>query len=388
MSLSVFPRILCIDDDELVLDGLSLTLRKLGDVSCALGGQEGLKLARETGPFTVVICDMRMPGKSGADVLADFKVEFPQTTRLLLTGYSDVGDAVKAVNQGAIFRFLQKPCDPVTLTQQVTAAIAEHRLLSAEQDLLENTLMGCLHVLAEGLATTSPRIFSRFQRTCSLVRPLVFQDASAPFWIVETAILLSGLSQVSLSDAIQDKLQRNLPLLAAEQAQADMALAALLNALSRIPRIERVVDLLKLMDSHFQGPLHSEPAMLHLLERQAKMVRLVRRYMVLETDGIDVDAALQRLRTDGDQPIGWIDALEHRLKGHESESPIETRMELRLSQLKPGMVLLSPIFNVNGTLLASAGHTISEGFWRRISELRPELTETVVPVIVPLPKRH
>ena len=99
-------KILFVDDEPQVLDGLKRMLYKDFEVDTALGGEQALTAIRVVGPYSVVISDMRMPGMSGAQFLTKVRQTSPDTVRMLLTGYSDLIAAMEAVNEGNIFRFL------------------------------------------------------------------------------------------------------------------------------------------------------------------------------------------------------------------------------------------------------------------------------------------
>ena len=107
--MSSLPKILCVDDEPNVLDGLNRVLFNYFDVTTATSGKQGLRLMDEQ-DFYVVVSDMRMPEMNGAQFLSHAKEKSPDTVRLLLTGHSDVDSAIAAVNEGNIFRFLFKPC--------------------------------------------------------------------------------------------------------------------------------------------------------------------------------------------------------------------------------------------------------------------------------------
>src|ERR1700719_1967219 len=127
------PSILCVDDEARVLDGLKLTLRRGFEVLTATSGAEGLAMLKRMAGAAVVISDMRMPGMDGAAFLTQVKEQWPESTRLLLTGEAGCDAAVAAVNEGQIFRFLTKPCTPEKLIAAVEAAVRHHQLIMAEK---------------------------------------------------------------------------------------------------------------------------------------------------------------------------------------------------------------------------------------------------------------
>ena len=83
---------------------------------------------RWEGHFAVLVADMRMPEMDGAQLLAKVIGTCPGTIRIMLTGNLDIQTAIRAVNEGSIFRFLTKPCEKDTLIDALKAALAEHRL--------------------------------------------------------------------------------------------------------------------------------------------------------------------------------------------------------------------------------------------------------------------
>ena len=125
-ATKIRTRVLCVDDEPHVLEGLSLHLRRRYDVDTATSGGAGLDILKADATIAVVLSDMRMPGMDGASFLARAKEVAPDAVRLLLTGQADLDSAIAAVNEGQIFRFLTKPCPPPTLLGAVAAATEQH----------------------------------------------------------------------------------------------------------------------------------------------------------------------------------------------------------------------------------------------------------------------
>ncbi|MCK5547005.1 MAG: response regulator, partial [Rhodospirillaceae bacterium] len=91
-------KVLLVDDEVNVLNGLKRQLRKQFDISTATSGQEALQIAGQEDPFAVVVSDMRMPGMNGVEVLERMQEISPDTTRVMLTGNADQQTAIDAVN--------------------------------------------------------------------------------------------------------------------------------------------------------------------------------------------------------------------------------------------------------------------------------------------------
>ncbi len=100
--------VLCVDDEPAILRSLQWLLKKEFDVQVAASGQEALAMVGHD-KFDVVISDQRMPGMMGSDLLREVRKVSPRSMRILLTGYSDLQAILRSVNDGEVFRFVNKP---------------------------------------------------------------------------------------------------------------------------------------------------------------------------------------------------------------------------------------------------------------------------------------
>jgi ActR/RegA family two-component response regulator len=118
------------------LQGYQRLLHREFHVSTANSGQDGLAAIKTSGPYAVVVSDMRMPGMNGAVFLAKVREAAPDTVRMLLTGYSDLDAAIDAVHNGHIFRYLAKPCEKEILVNAIQSGIAQHHAIVADKELV------------------------------------------------------------------------------------------------------------------------------------------------------------------------------------------------------------------------------------------------------------
>src|SRR3981081_3786565 len=123
MNREDLPRVLCVDDEPRIVDGLALHLSRDYHVTTANGAQSALQVLKDHGAPAVVVSDMRMPGMDGATCLKHVKRLHPETTRILLTGDPGRDVAIAAVNEGQIFRYLTKPCPPDQLRAAIEAGL-------------------------------------------------------------------------------------------------------------------------------------------------------------------------------------------------------------------------------------------------------------------------
>src|SRR5258708_5867146 len=115
-------RILFVDDEAFVLEGLQRMLRHLRaewEMVFAESGSKALELMGQN-PFDVVVSDMRMPGMNGAELLAEVMKRYPKTVRLILSGHADQALILKCV--GSTHQYLSKPCEPDMLKATVLRA--------------------------------------------------------------------------------------------------------------------------------------------------------------------------------------------------------------------------------------------------------------------------
>jgi DNA-binding NtrC family response regulator len=127
-------RLLLVDDDEMVLSSLTalLELETEYRVHTARGGEEALALAAEH-DFDLVISDYLMPGLNGIDLLARLKEQQPWAPRILLTGYADKENAIRAINEVGLFQYIEKPWDNAHLLLVIRNALERRHLVQALQ---------------------------------------------------------------------------------------------------------------------------------------------------------------------------------------------------------------------------------------------------------------
>jgi response regulator RpfG family c-di-GMP phosphodiesterase len=116
-------RILFVDDEERILTALRSVFRREHHVFTAVNAAEALEFVRRFNPH-VVVSDQRMPRKSGIELLREVREIAPNTVRILLTGYSDLAAIVGSINEGEVYRFINKPWDDQALRKIVGEAVA------------------------------------------------------------------------------------------------------------------------------------------------------------------------------------------------------------------------------------------------------------------------
>ncbi|MBU0514675.1 MAG: response regulator [Proteobacteria bacterium] len=385
--IKVTEKILFVDDEPNILESYTRVLRKNFAVDTALGGERALELLAENGPYAVVISDLRMPGLDGITLLSRVKDDWPDTVRIMLTGYADVDSAVSAVNEGAVFRFLTKPCEPETLVRALVAGIKQYRLVTAEKELLEQTLSGSIRIMTDALSMVNPDAFGRVSRVIRHVKEIVRILEIEQDWAYETATMLSQLGCLTLPRDIVRRAIKGRSLSEEEAAlfQSHPSLAA--EMVLRIPRMEGVSEIIAYQEKHFDGQGYpADERKEEGIPLGSRILKVLLDFDVLVQSGESKAKAMAELNG----RRGWYDpavltALDMIL-GDEVRYEQE---ETTIYGLQPGMILHQDVVSLRtGRRLLGEGQELSESL---ISSLvnynRAYGVRQPIKVIVPLRRK-
>lgn len=350
-------KILCVDDEQGVLDGLRRNLRRAFEISTALGPEEGLA-ALETESFAVVISDYQMPGMNGADFLAKVREKCPDATRMLLTGNADLDAAIETINEGQIYRFLLKPCPKEKLIPAIEDGLERYRLVSAERVLLEETLHGTIRFLSEALALVSPDAFGRCRTVGAQARAVAERLSVAAPWKVEMAALLAQVTLVTLPGDTLTKLRDGSSLSPKEQEMVVALPGVGAELLAPLPRIEDVRAIVEQQGPPW-GSAGAPPANQPI---ESAIVRAALDLDLVTSQGVPFGAALTSMRERADfYPPAVLEALEGTF-----ESSADSVEEISVFELREGMTLLDPIQTLDGRLLIAEGSQLTQATVTRI----------------------
>jgi len=151
-------RILCVDDEKNILQALERSfLDDDYEIMNAGSGSEGLQAMEKSGPFQVVISDYRMPVMNGVEFLKKVYARWPDTVRLVLSGYADVGAIVAAINEGHIYKFIPKPWDDQDLRFTIQKSLEHYQLQKKNRELREELdTVRLIHETTENLLAKLP----------------------------------------------------------------------------------------------------------------------------------------------------------------------------------------------------------------------------------------
>jgi len=348
----VSNKILFVDDEPAVLDGYRRILHKDFEIETSTSGEDALSLVSNQGPFAVIVSDMRMPAMNGVQFLSKVSSLANDTVRVVLTGYADFQSAMAAVNEGKLFRFLTKPCEGEVLKQCLVAALEQYRLITAEKDLLEKTLVGSIEVLTDVLSLASPVAFSRAKRLRRYVKAMN-EKLNLPFiWKIEMAALLSQLGCITLTPEIIEKAHLGEHLNADQRAAFEKHPQIARDLLLKIPRLQDIAWIIA-QERRPIGTYDSEATDDLKLASEVLRVAIAFDDFIAQRTG-DMEAH-ERLRFNPHIPPRVLRSLSHL---HPSRDQGDVRF-VKISDLAVGMVLQEEVRTDSGILVVVRGQEIT-----------------------------
>ncbi len=256
------PKLLIVDDDELLLRSVSRILKGRYDVQAESNPYRALVAIEDEGPFATIICDLTMPGVDGIEFLERAYAEIPDTPRILLTGNATVPASIEAVNRARITSFLTKPIAPDDLVRQVDLAVAQHADQTDETADGAEILEGSALALMETLAIANPTAYSLTKRVTDLVERYLAANERHDTWELRMAARLCYLGTAALGAELSSRVLHGDDLAAGEDLLVGCVPGFTVDIVAQIPRLARVESIL---DRHrsTEHPAPADPA--HLL---------------------------------------------------------------------------------------------------------------------------
>ncbi len=371
-------KILCVDDEPMILESLESVLRRKYSVFTAKSASEGLALIQQQGPFAVILSDMRMPGMDGAKFLAKAREIAPDTVRMLLTGYAEMSAAIGAVNEGQIFRFLTKPCPQVLLLSAMRDAVQQHELITAQKVLLEQTLRGSIQALIDILSLSNPRIFGLATGIRESVREMALGVGLEELWAVEVAAMLYHIGYMILVPEIAEKVHSGVKLEPAEEEKVKMLPKITEQLLEDIPRLEPVRSIIRNQSRPrlATAKLNRNDA----VEVGTEALRIALAFDQLIKSGMSEDSALSLMKSRNTVYDPELLDVFSSLKN--LQSGLRNLKEIKIAEIKAGMILNDDLKLRGGTLLAPRGYTVTQSFIERIRGFPADSVKEPICVVV------
>jgi response regulator RpfG family c-di-GMP phosphodiesterase len=296
-----------------------------------------------------------MPGMDGVQLLEETRAVSPLSVRILLTGQGDISTAIDAVNRGGLFRFLTKPCPPETLMPAIDAALAQYLLVTAERQLLDETLAGSVKVLTEVLSLVNPTAFSRALRVRRIVQHLVERLALSGAWQLELASLLSQIGYLTLGVEPEEYDGETGPRPISEHRQTHPSAAR--DLLANIPRLEPVAAIVGgQRDAYDPADARIPIAQRDPVKLGAQVLRAAIEFDAGMCGGLSPAEALSRLRMRRDY---YDPKVVEALADMDIPAIAYVPRRMPVTDLQSGMLLDQDVRNESGLLLVSRGHEVT-----------------------------
>lgn len=366
-------KVLFVDDDLNILASFKRRLGRRFDIATVPGGEQGLEVLEKDGPIAVVISDQRMPGMDGIQFLSEVKKRAPDTVRMMLTGNADLTTAIKAVNEGNIFRFFTKPCPPEEMASAIETGLKQYNLIRAERDLLEQTLAGSVKMLIDVLSLVNPEAFQKTWLLRDWVRRVAGRLELANVWELDIAAMLSPIGLITIAPEILGKIRDGDELSEVDREIYERAPEAARNLLSNIPRMKNLSEMIYYQDKGFDGSGFPEdwvagediPLGGRLLKVLIDLAALGDRpdraaFAELETHAPLYDPEILQ--------VVWDCLLDK--NAPKDDASTQEVVKVTAARLKAGARLVSDIETEDGWLVLAAGNEISQAQIERLSNLR------------------
>ncbi|MDB5814073.1 MAG: response regulator receiver modulated metal dependent phosphohydrolase [Rhodocyclales bacterium] len=409
------PVVMLVDDETNVLNALRRLLRPVGyTVLTANGGAEALSLlaAQEV---DLLVSDMRMPEMDGAQLLAQARQRWPDTQRVLLTGYADVTSAVSAINEGGIFRYVSKPWDEheflsiihqalswrglqreklrlealtfkqneelKSLNASLEAKVAERTadLQIANQELtlanekLQKTFFNTVQVMSSLIELRAPQLAGHSRRVADVARRIAEKMGlnSAAIHEVLMAGLLHDIGKIGYGDQLLATPMAKMTAEGLSQARKHPLNGAA--ALMSLPDMRGVAAVIRSHHERWDGTGFPDGLKGEAIPLGARILALANDYDAVQIGTLSVkkhnsDEAKQYViegRSFRYDPA-VCDAFSE-LIGRARAKPV-AEIRVNGAQAKPGMVLTRDLFSHEGVLLLAVEHVLDNVLIKQVRE--------------------
>lgn len=346
------------------------------DLETAISGPEALRKIEEQPTFPVIVSDMRMPVMDGVQFIERARELSKHTIFLMLTGNQDVQTAIRAVNEGQVYRFLNKPCDPSDITAAIELAFRQHQLETTERDLLNKTFVGAIGIFADVMETLNPDLLGRAAETEQMVEQLREKIGAPARWEFKIASKLALVGAALHPDASAAP-----PLSKESRTRLGNICDTSAKMIEKIPRMDLVAQIIRLVPNTEADLDNVEPRGEGDVARLgAALLRVGNLVEGMAYVGIEADTAMsdiEKLLPEIYQPL---------LAAAKEVYPAETEpvgVPVDVDDLSAGMVLHDDLMGAGGNSLLRAGRRLTE---THVAKLQAEKQSTgqQMPVVITL----
>jgi response regulator RpfG family c-di-GMP phosphodiesterase len=386
------PRVLCVDDDSRTLAALGREMRRAGYHPLAAESvAAATAVLQDPGSRPdVIIADLRLPDGDGIALLADAAREQPSSVRILLTGFADFEASLRAINQGHVFAFLEKPWQRQDLAATVAAGLEQQRA-SADRAAFQEAVEpptgaaadGDIRPLLERLeALQSPVKCGHGTRLAGLLRGLCGYLHLRPDTVDEICLAarLHDVGESALPFAIQETPELRLRGAALAEYRRHPEIMA--DILETVPRLRQVASIVRLHHERWDGNGFPEGRRGNAIPAPVRVLRVLDVF----DEALHGHYAAQRMSVDEARALIREEsgrlfdprAVNAFLRWQAQQTPAsQEQTGVAVIDLRPGMVLARDLITPDGVLLVPAGHRLSPALLQRVQSLSSRFAETL-----------
>jgi response regulator RpfG family c-di-GMP phosphodiesterase len=417
LPISPIFKVLFIDDEVNILRTMKRIFHgKPFKLILADSAQKAFEFMQTT-TIHVVVSDMKMPGMSGAEFLAKVAENFPQTYRIVLSGFADLESTLEVINNGKIHRFLQKPWDNQELINAVEHGIMQYSLasentrllkLTAQQNkqlsLMNNTLeekveqrtkqlksallisessTSAIKKVVYNMVSMNPNVSGAFAKSVSKIAVDIAQKMNLDKTEIEDIGFAGLICEIGMVGLYSKVLTTPFNKLTAAQQDAYFAQSSKAQLiLSPAQQLQNVTDIIAHQFEYLSGrgfPNGVEGGNIPVGAKILSVARDYMRYRKGKMDGIDYSVADSIAKLLSYCSLKYYDAsIVNILKTQQLEaSEDKYDIGVRSDQLKSGMILDESLYNENDILILPQGHVFDEGSITRIRALEERFNMTL-----------
>ncbi len=358
-------RILFLDDEQSVLNGFQ---RRLGfdyDLTLCTSGEDALKVIDELGPFAAVVTDMRMPQMNGIQFIRQARMVAPDSVYVMLTGNQDQATVIQAMNEGQVFRFLNKPCDHEALKRALDAALHQYRLVTSEKELLHKTFVGAVSALTEVLDLSQPTSSGQSSSIEHLMQALGEALEIANRWEYRLAARMSLLGLTFLPEQDRALLEVGSPTDLKFQEVYQRSASISTRLVEKIPRLQTIAKIID-TQSKIDGSIHFEEkdSPPEIIRIGATLLRVSTLWHAMTRSGLCADAAIKEL-------LAVMPELCPKIIGTLKQNCLDfshqQTIAVDIDELCEGLILAEDVVATDGSMLMRQGRRLS---WATVEKLR------------------
>jgi len=372
-------KILYVDDEVNLLSSFRSLMRKEDFETFLLQDSTLIEeMLEKSGPFAVVLSDQRMPGLTGTELLETVANTHPETIKMLVTGYSDYDEMIRAINNGGISHYIAKPWKDEELKNIVRTMYnrynltTENKYLISElesknaklKELREGTILESTHLLVDVLSYINPHASSQIDRVKSAGLPLLekITDLShQEIWEISIAFDLFNLGFAVMPTWVQLALNKE-GLSAASRfsiCNDHHLLAAQL--LERIPGFEGAAKIIQLSRKNFNGT--GSPENVRISGKDLPLgARLLKIFVDMDKLTSPHFKDIEILKSMAEQTAKYdVDLLNKTIESFTDVNELKSKELVISSQdLMPGMLILQTIQTVSGIKLVNPNTVLTK----------------------------